>query len=94
MEDKATHANVEVLADHRQMGLQDASTWTPRELLLSVLNEIDNGKLNPQAIVLCISDQPINPEAVATIFRCSSPNLYVSLGLMEHAKAMMQARDD
>jgi hypothetical protein len=86
------HADVEVLADHRLMGMQsDASTWSPREALLSVLNAIDKGELNPKAVVICISDSTIDPAAVATIYRCSSPDMYVSLGLLTHVKQQIMS---
>lgn len=92
--DKA-HANVSVLADHRSTGMQQpASTWTPRELLLSLLNQIDSGEIAPKAIVVCISNTTIGDDTVATLFRCSSPDLYVSLGLMEHVKVKMLVPDE
>lgn len=87
--------NIEVLADHRPMGLQEsASSWTPREMLQSLINQIDRGEIAPKAIVICISDNTISADAVNTLYRCSSPDLYISLGLMEHAKAHMLRGDD
>lgn len=86
-------ANVEVLNDWK--GQQtDASVWSPREALLQMLAEIDSGRCKPKAIVIMVSQETIDPAAVSSIFRVASPDLFITLGLMEHVKARMLHGDE
>jgi hypothetical protein len=40
------------IGEHRSITEQDCSLWTPREMLVKLLRDIDTGAWNPEGIVL------------------------------------------
>jgi hypothetical protein len=41
------------LGERRALNEDNCSRWTPRELLMHLLREMDSGKFNPDALVVC-----------------------------------------
>ena len=67
-----------------------ANDWTPRDVLIELLRKIDGGELpNLDALVVCYRDKPENG-AVKSYYSASSPDIHVSLGLIERIKHNMQ----
>lgn len=61
----------------------DAKDWTPRDVLISLLREIDSGQLDISAVVVAfraVSDG--NPVQ----YRVASPDPILTLGLLERVK--------
>ena len=44
------------LAEKRAEMNREARDWTPRDLLICLLREIDNGRVKPTDVVLCYSE--------------------------------------
>lgn len=59
-----------------------AKDWTPREALISMLRDIDSGKLQTDAIVICFR----RPNGEKPGFVVASPDPLVTLGLLERTK--------
>jgi hypothetical protein len=59
----------------------NAALWTPREALISVLRDIDSGKVKPDALVVCFRETTGKGET-DSYFRQASPDVHVSLGLI------------
>jgi hypothetical protein len=57
--------------------------WSPRDVLLAMVREIDEGTANPDALVICFK-QDGNPG-----FMSSAPDVVTMLGLCEGAKLLI-----
>lgn len=63
------------VSEQRAADEHDAALWTPRDLLLSMLRDIDNGTKAPTDIVLCYAEG----ENEGGYMRAGkSPNLHIS----------------
>lgn len=60
-----------------------AKDITPRDVLIEMLRDIDEGHLNPSAIVVAFMEG--TPEAPTMDWRVSSPNLVVTNGILARA---------
>ena len=78
----------ESVAERRSDKTGAAKDWSPRDVLISLLRDIDGGELKPEAIVVCIRAES-QPGHIATTYRVSSPDPGVSVGLMEFVKLRM-----
>lgn len=59
------------------------SDWTPRDLLISVLRDIDGGVLKPDVIVLAYREtNPEDPGAHHTGFFQASPDVFTAMGVL------------
>lgn len=70
---------------------QDSSDWSPRDVLIHALREIDNGSIDPTALVLVIKPKSNDPEKPSsrTRFLVSSPDIHITLGLLPSAMIKM-----
>lgn len=68
---------------------RSAADWTPRDVLISILRDIDSGELEPEALVVCLRPKPKDGVA-STQFAMSSPDIHVSLGLLARVAHRMQ----
>jgi hypothetical protein len=63
-----------------------ASDWSPRDLLISVLREIDSGALNLDALVLVYRKRCESPNKVHRPgYRVATPDIYTTLGMLSAA---------
>jgi hypothetical protein len=83
----------EVRADKSRNG----SDWTPRDVLIQTLRQIDSGELDPAAMIVVYSHKP-NPDAPSDNtmgFSVSSPDFLHSLGLaMWLTSRLFETRDN
>lgn len=68
------------VAEIRSERSTDARDWTPRDVLISVLRDIDAGKIAPSAIVVCVDEAEKNKSS----WWAASPSMIVSLGLLDY----------
>lgn len=61
----------------------DASNWSPREALVSLLRNIDRGEVSPDVLVISYRDNR------RTWFTVAGPDAASALGVMEIAKHRM-----
>jgi hypothetical protein len=57
------------------------SDWTPRDVLISMLRDIDAGTLKPDALIVCYRHS-----GNKTSFRQATPDALTMLGLLERTK--------
>ena len=69
-----------------------ANDWTPRDVLINALRDIDEGRSKPEALIVCIRELTA-PGCVKTNFIASAPDLHVSLGLLTAVIHRMQEPD-
>ncbi len=58
-----------------------ATSWRPRDALAAMLREIDEGTVNPDALVICFR----YPDG-GTGFMSSAPDVVTMIGIVECAK--------
>lgn len=66
----------------------DGSLWTPRDALISILRDIDEGRLEPSDLVI-VMRVPLpeeGPHSYKISRAQSSANLTLCIGLLEEAK--------
>lgn len=76
------------IGEHRANVSMNAADWSPREVILSVLRDMDNGIVEADAIVVVyrkMASKGIGDSA----YVASSPDLQTTLGLLETAKFSM-----
>lgn len=62
---------------------QNAALWTPRDALVSLLREIDNGKVNPEKIVICYTELHSNGGATKLSYHAAGTRSYwETIGLL------------
>lgn len=59
---------------------EDCSKWTPRDALVSVLRDIDSGKVNCKALVVCYTIE--TEKGSNTVYAASSPDAITALGML------------
>lgn len=59
----------------------DCRLWSPRDALISVLRDIDEGKVAPDALI-CVYRQRGEDGIMTTHFVAASPDIHTSLGLL------------
>lgn len=80
------------IGELRSEKTQRASDWTPRELLISTLREIDAGNIEADMCVVVMGKLIANGEGETRV-RQSTPSIYATLGLLERAKYVIQHED-
>lgn len=58
----------------------DCAAWRPRDALAELLAEIDAGKVNPYALVICFVEKTEGGES--TGFRNACPSILMAQGVM------------
>jgi hypothetical protein len=71
----------EVKADKQDQ----ASLWTVRDALISVLRDIDNGAINPDTMVIALGTHTDNGANTNTNFVCVAKNNYEAQGVVMRA---------
>lgn len=69
------------LGEHRAYRNDDCMAWTPREVLLSLLRDIDSGKLSPTGLIVAFVSR--EAEKTRTGMRRSGMSLLETVGLIE-----------
>lgn len=64
----------------------DGSKWSPRDVLIELLRDMDAGKIAVAGIFVAWGEKGDNG-SVSTHFAAASPNRWEALGLLECAKA-------
>lgn len=87
---------VENFADHpksitevRAERSESARDWTPRDVLIDILRDIDSKKINPEAVVVSMRSRS-EDGSVHTHYRASSPDHHITVGVMTAALFMVQ----
>lgn len=62
----------------------DASVATPRDILIAMLRDIDSGRINPVALIVCVKAGDMEYK-----FSCASPSIQTSVYMLERAKHRM-----
>ena len=76
------------IAETRANAAQSSALWSPRDALLSLLREIDEGKAKVDVLVIAFAR--IDEEGLSrTSYRAASPNALMSYGVMTRAMQMM-----
>lgn len=60
---------------------EDCRLWTPRDALISILRDIDDGRVKPDALI-CIYRERGDDGSMRTHFAAASPDIHTSLGLL------------
>lgn len=69
------------LTEARANREEDSRRWTPRDALISLLRDIDSGKINPNALVAVC--RWLDGEGVYhTTFVNATPDIHVAMGLL------------
>jgi hypothetical protein len=76
------------LAELKAERSHDATTWTPRDVLLKMLRDIDSGKCNPDLLVVAYSEV-VNGKRSGHFWQATPCGL-LSLGLMQSTIFKMQ----
>lgn len=87
-------AHPESIGERKAQTTGNAIHWTPRDVLISLLREIDSGEIHPTAMVVCVEEtNPEDKNQVRAFFKAACPNLHVSIGLVEMVKHYLISRD-
>jgi hypothetical protein len=69
-----------------------AASWSPRDVLIRLLRDIDSGKL-PLMDALIVSYREKLPDGrVNAYYSVASPDIHVSLGVLDRTRFVMQQR--
>lgn len=64
-----------------------ASSWTPRDVLVALLRDIDSGKEAPTALVVCYAvPNPERDGARIIAHKISSPDIITTIAMLEGTK--------
>lgn len=79
------------LAERRANDAADAGKWSPRDAILSVLRDIDSGKLKVETVVIAMLT--VNPEGKATKYAVAGAGgLTGALGVLDRAAYLMNSQ--
>lgn len=80
-----------LLNDVRSDRTDDARHWTPRDALIELLRAIDQGKVNPDMIVICFREQ--DADGPRAKYRMAGADNLTALGVLARISAAIgQAR--
>lgn len=68
---------------------RNAAAWSPRDVLVSLLREIDSGQVKPTAMVVTMSVE-FDDGSIGHGFRNATPNNFVALGLLSRCAFRLQ----
>jgi hypothetical protein len=81
----------EIRSDRSNSG----ADWKPRDALIDVLREIDEGRISPEAIVICMREPDKERANEAhTKYRVASPDPHVTFGLLSATLFKVQRDSD
>lgn len=83
----------ETVGELRSGKSEDSADWSPRDVLIAALREIDSGKVEPTALVLVMKLKPVDQKKSRARYMVSSPDLHVTLGLLSSAAIKMHQLD-
>lgn len=64
--------------------------WTPRDVLIATLREIDSGELDPDSLIVCMGIlNKEEPGRTRTQFRQCGPNALFTVGVLEDIKVQL-----
>lgn len=66
------------IAEIRSDATQDAKDWTPRDVLIDLLRQIDGGELKPDALLVVYS----KPDEIRPGFSLSSPSITHTIAMV------------
>lgn len=77
------------LSEARAHRAHDAKRWTPRDVLISALRDLDAGVIKPDALIVAYNTRVDDDDK--TGYKVSSPNFLTSLGLISRVIHIMNA---
>jgi hypothetical protein len=72
------------VGEARSARTSDASDWTPRDVLIDVLRDIDAGRVRPDCLIV------VHRELGKTSFAMATPDPLIALGLLIRAAFRIQ----
>lgn len=78
----------------------DAADWTPREMLLAMLRDVDSGEIDPEAIFIAFRNKPgvegtaEHPRYISRFRCCSDGDPHVTIGVVVQALLESYGRVD
>lgn len=87
---RASFANAPItIGEARAQRAGSAAAWSPRDVLVQLLREIDSGDLKPSAMVVSMA-VPQPDGTMAHSYRNACPDNFVALGLLARAAHRLQ----
>ena len=79
------------IAEIRATKERSAEPWTPRDALISILRDIDSGRLDPVSIVIVFDTmpEPKHDSSSSTYYVAAVRGFHKALGLLTHARYLM-----
>lgn len=68
----------------RSMRSGNAADWAPRDVLIQLLRDIDEGTITPDALIVCFREKV--ERSYRTLFSASCPDSGVMVALLEQTK--------
>lgn len=78
----------ETIGQRRSNNSWNACDWSPRDVLIDMLRQIDRGVIKPDALVVAFREKA-GRGRTDSHFAMAGPDIHTSLGLIEHAKHQM-----
>ncbi len=72
---------------------RNAADWTPRDVLIDALRQIDSGEINADALIVVMREKK-GPGETDTRWAMAGPDTHTSLGLLEYAQFRIMATGD
>ncbi|GLQ09234.1 hypothetical protein GCM10007913_11660 [Devosia yakushimensis] len=79
----------ETIGERRATAKSSAAAWSPRDVLIELLREIDSGRIRPKAIVVSISATGADG-SLEHHYRNACPDTFTALGLLARAEYKLQ----
>lgn len=74
------------VAERRAAKEANASLWSPRDVLLQALRELDTGEIKPEALIIVWREQHLTNKAQTfTCYSTAAPDMHVVLGMLARA---------
>lgn len=70
------------LAEKKAKDNSNSELWTPRDCIISVLREIDEGKINPESLIVLIGYKDDDGAPTTVTWRASTKGAVFSAGMM------------
>ncbi len=72
---------VDLSMKRAERAARDCAEWRPRDAIAEMLADIDSGKVNPYALVICFVEK-LDDGDNSTGFRNACPDILVAQGIM------------
>lgn len=83
--DKSFAGHPQTVSELRANRDANASAWTPRDVLVSVLRDIDEGKFAPDALIV-IHREFKSPGHTSSHYAASAPDVHATMGMLAYAQ--------